>query len=62
MICSLAQISEEKLGEIRSLEEKIGKPLLAFSCQNVSVSPVSEKDLTEIKDLEKKLDVVLVAV
>jgi hypothetical protein len=31
----LAQRNEEKLREIKSLEEKIGKPLLVFSCRNV---------------------------
>ncbi len=62
MICSLAQVNEEKLKEIKSLEEKMGKPLLAFACRNVSVASVSDKELTQIRDLEKKLNVVLVAV
>jgi hypothetical protein len=62
MICSLAQLDEERLDEVRSMEKKLGKNLLAFSCSDVAVDAVDDGELAQIRGLEEKLGLSLVAV
>lgn len=62
MICSFSNLDDKVLDEIKSLETKMGKSLLAFSCQDVKTSALEAAELDEIQALEKKLGVSLVAV
>jgi hypothetical protein len=63
MICSLStKLDEKALGEIQSLEEKLGKTLLAFSCHELKPHKVSDDELSKIQSLENKLGISLVAV
>jgi hypothetical protein len=62
MLCTLSKLDKEKIGSIESVEKKIGKTLLAFSCKDASPEALTEGELTLIKETEKKLGVALVAV
>ncbi len=62
MICSFSNIEENTLNEIKTLEDKLGKSLLAFSCQDIKTPQLDASELEEIQSLEKKLGVALVAV
>jgi hypothetical protein len=62
MLYILAKLDEDKFKAIQSLEQKLGKPLLAFSCQNVKFAQLTEDELEQIKELESKPGLVLVAV
>lgn len=63
MVCSLAaNVGEEELAQIRSLEEEEGVTLLAFACYDLEPAPASEDRLAKIKRLEERLGVTLVAV
>lgn len=62
MICSLARLEAKDLETIQSLEQELGKPLLAFSCHDIGPAEVQEEQLDKIRDLEAKLGVYLLAV
>lgn len=63
MICSLStKLDGNALDEIQSLERKLGKTLLAFSCHELKPHKISEEELTSIQSLENKLGISLVAV
>ena len=62
MLCSLSKIESTSLEAIQSLENDLGKPLLAFSCYIINPAIVEDKELEQINALEKKLGIVLVAV
>lgn len=63
MICSLSnKLDETKLNEIKNLEKKLGKTILAFSCHEVKPHKLDEKELASIQSLENKLGLSLVAV
>jgi hypothetical protein len=62
MLCNLSKLDEAKLQEIRTVEQKVGKTLLAYSCYNVSPADLSGDEISQITEAEKKLGVVLVAV
>ena len=64
MLCSLStQLASEDLKTINSLEKELGKPLLAFSCQEeLKPAEVTGDQLAKIKALEGKLGLSLVAV
>jgi len=63
MLCSIGKIEEKQLDEIRSLEEELGKTILAFQCGGeTKPAALDEKQLQRIRDLEEKLHLTLVAV
>jgi sugar phosphate isomerase/epimerase len=62
MICTYASLPQEKIKEIKELEEDLGKTLLAFSCKGVDIVPLNDEELKKIKALEEKLGISLVAV
>ncbi len=62
MLCTLAHLEKDKLADVQSLEKKLGKTLIAFSCKDISIAPLKEDELSEIKQVEKKLNVSLIAV
>jgi hypothetical protein len=63
MLCSIAtKLGEAELGEIKSLEQDIGRTVLAFSCHQVDPASLDEAQLSKLRELEEKLGVSLVAV
>ncbi len=62
MLCILAHLDKEKVSAVQSLEKKLGKTIIAFSCGDIGVSSLREDELAQIRDAEKKLGVALVAV
>lgn len=62
MMCSLARLEPKNLKTIQSLEKELGKPLLAFSCHDVSAAELQNDQLARIRKLETELNVYLVAV
>jgi len=62
MLCSLSKIESTSLEAIQSLENNLGKTLLAFSCHDLNPAKIKDEELKQIHELEKKLGIVLVAV
>ncbi len=63
MLCSIStKLDENAVNEIKSLENKLGKTILAFSCHNVKPHDLDENELSSIQNLENKLGLSLVAV
>lgn len=62
MLSSLSRLTEEQLAEIRALEQKLGKTLLAFSKFEVVSDELSKEELALLQGLEDKLGTMLVAV
>ncbi|MCC6346999.1 MAG: hypothetical protein IT388_07385 [Nitrospirales bacterium] len=62
MMCTIPQLDGSKLKEVQSLEQKIGKTLVAYTCQDVAPAKLSETEISQLKETEQKLGVVLVAV
>ncbi|MCL5422367.1 MAG: hypothetical protein M1461_07845 [Nitrospirae bacterium] len=62
MLCTFAQLDREKLEAIQSLEKKLGKTVIAFSCQDIGITPLKEDEIAQMRDLEQKLGLALVAV
>jgi hypothetical protein len=62
MLSSLSQLTDEQIAEIRALEQKLGKTLLAFSKFEVVSDDLSEAELALLQGLEDKLGTMLVAV
>lgn len=61
MICSLSALDENKLRAIQVLEQKLGKPLLAFTCYAGEAAELKAEELSQLQQLEKDLGLVLVA-
>jgi hypothetical protein len=62
MMCGLSQLDSKKLETIKSMEQTMGKTLLAYTCHDLKPAALNEKELHEMQEMEKKLGVVLVAV
>ncbi|NJD54817.1 MAG: hypothetical protein FIA94_00225 [Nitrospirae bacterium] len=62
MLCNLSKLDDVKLQEIKNVEQKVGKTLLAYSCYNVAPADLSKDQISLIAEAEKKLGIVLVAV
>ncbi len=62
MLWSTANLDEYKLKAIKSLEERLRKPVLAFSSLDVDPDNLNEDELIRIKELEDELGVALVAI
>jgi len=62
MLCSLASLDNDRVNAIQSLEKKIGKTLLAFSCKEMKIDTLKDEEIAQIKEAEHKLGVSLVAV
>jgi hypothetical protein len=61
-MCSYARLDGGQLEAVQSLEKKMGKVLLAFSCKDVNAEALSEEELAELRKGEEKLGLALVAV
>jgi hypothetical protein len=62
MLSSLSKLTLEQLGEIRKLEEELGKTLLSYSSYDVIAGGLSPLELERVRELEKKIGTVLIAV
>jgi len=62
MLCSLASLDNDRVNAIQSLEKKIGKTLLAFSCKEMKIDTLKDEEIAQIKEAEHKLGLSLVAV
>ncbi len=62
MLCTLATLDDKKIASIQSLEKKIGKTIIAFSCRDLSASQLKDDELRQIQEFERKLGLTLVAV
>jgi hypothetical protein len=61
MLCSLSQLDDKKLEQIRSLENELGKNLLSFTCHDIKTARLNDEELGKVRDLENTLGVALVA-
>ena len=62
MLCSLSRLDDTKIKTIQSLEQKLGKPLLAYSCYSLAPADLTQDELKQITEAEQKLGLALVAV
>ncbi len=62
MMCALSRLDEGKLATIKSVEQKIGKTILAYNCHDIMPAELSKDEMAQLAETEKKLGVVLVAV
>ncbi|NTU92411.1 MAG: hypothetical protein HGB29_00675 [Chlorobiaceae bacterium] len=62
MLSSLSKLTPQQLGELRSLEQKLGKTLLSFSSYDVVSDNLSSEELALLNALEEKLGTMIVAV
>ena len=62
MLCSLSNLKEQDLEQIRTLESELGRPLLAFSCHETKPAVLDEGALQKIQEVENKIGFALVAV
>ena len=62
MLCSLANLDQDKLKRIQELEKKTGVTVLAFSCSDLKAANLDPAGLGELQNLEKDLGLSLVAV
>jgi len=62
MLCSLASLDNDRVNAIQSLEKKIGKTLLAFSCKEMKIDTLKDEEIAQIKEAEHKSGLSLVAV
>jgi hypothetical protein len=63
MLCSLAtKLDPGQIGEIESLAQDLGTPILAYSCYQADAASMDDAQIGRIKDLEDRLGVALVAV
>ncbi len=62
MLCALANLNEEQLQEVKEMEKDLGRPLLAFSCQDLRPAQLDSQSVERIRQAEKELGVALLAV
>ncbi len=62
MFCTVAHLEKDKLADVQTLEKKLGKTLIAFSCKNVEIAKLKDDELTQIRQIEQKLHISLLAV
>ncbi len=62
MMCGLSRLDESKLAAIRTVEQKIGKAILAYDCHDIKPADLNSDEMKQLAETEKKLGVVLVAV
>ena len=62
MLCSLASLDKGKREAIQSLEKKMDKTLLAFSCKEMKIDALKDNEIAQIREAERKLGLSLIAV
>ena len=61
MLSSLSKLTPEQIGEIRKLEEDLGKTILSFSNYDVIAAGLSTEELARVRELETRIGTVLIA-
>lgn len=59
---AFANLEDEQLQAVKSLETRIGRPLVAMEPINMRPAELDDGALSAVKELESKLGVALVAV
>ena len=63
MMCDLGKLDKRELDEVASLENELGKTILAFRCYaEVNPAQLTDGELDRIREVENKLKLSLVAV
>ena len=62
MLCSIAELEVVGIEAVRSLEEKLGKMILALNCHEIKADTMTDKELAQLQRLEEKLGITLVAI
>ncbi len=62
MLCSLSNLKEQDIQQVRQLESELGVTVLAFSCHDTEPTILDKETLEKIQSVESKLGVSLVAV
>ncbi len=62
MLCTVANLDKRQLETVQSLEKKLGKTVIAFSCKDIQATQLKDDELAQIKEAEKQLGLALVAV
>ena len=63
MLCGLGKLKKRELDEVASLENELGKTILAFRCYaDVNPAELTDAELDRIREVEDKLKLSLVAV
>lgn len=62
MLCNLTHLEEREIQEIKSMEQKLGKTILAYRCDAAKPAELNQNELDQLKELEQKTGLILVAV
>lgn len=62
MLCSYANLDDDRVEQIKALEKEIGKTMVAMACWDAKTSDLTEEQISKIKMLEKSTGMVLLAV
>jgi hypothetical protein len=62
MLCSLSNLKDQDVQQIRQLESELGITVLAFSCHDAEPAPLNKETLEKIQSMEDRLGLSLVAV
>ena len=62
MLCSIAELEFAGIEAVRTLEEKLGKMILALKCHEVKPETITDEELSQLQELEEKLGITLVAI
>lgn len=62
MLCSLSNLKDKDILQIKELESELGITMLAFSCHDAEPALLNNETLEKIQSMENKLGLSLVAV
>lgn len=62
MLCSIAELEFGGIEAVRSLEQKLGKMILALKCHEIKPDTITEEELAQLQELEERLGITLVAI
>lgn len=61
MLCTFSQLDQKTIERIKSLEQELKRPIVAYSCLPGEPAPLTEEELAKIKTAEEQLGLTLVA-
>ena len=62
MLCSISNLKDHDVDQVKQLEAELGVTLLAFSCHDTEAALLEKETLEKIQAAERKLGLSLVAV
>ncbi|MFP4479952.1 MAG: hypothetical protein ACLFOA_03695 [Desulfohalobiaceae bacterium] len=63
MFCAISpKMSEQDLSAIQSLEQELGRPVLALSCQQTPPAQLTAEQVLKLQEMENRLGMTLLAV